>query len=334
MNLLDPDYRVRSDSRTLSIPIARQPEKQELKSLERLTKNVTIQQEEFEERIRIPPTLDEALEKELPEELLSDLPRSLDIVGDIAIVELRPQLTQFQNEIGRAVLNLHSNVRAVFAKIGPVSGSARVRPLQHIGGENRTLTVHREFGCSFKVDLAEAYFSPRLSTEHERVARQVRDGERVVDLFGGVGPFSILIAKMVGNVKIEAVDSNPAAIRLVRENIRANKVESKISVHLGDAREVAARLGPLADRVVMNHPSESKNFVKAACDLLRPPQGIVHYYSFSEGRDSENNAKRELEAAVISSGYRVTNFIGVRKVREVAPMNWQIVVDARIGARQ
>lgn len=331
MKMLDTDYRVRSDSRILSIPIVRQLEKQELESLEYVIQNVTVQEEEFEERIRIPSSLDEVLEKELPAELLGELPRSLDIVGDVAIVELKALLAPFQQEIGRAVLNLHSNVRAVFAKVGPVSGSVRVRPLLHIGGENRTRTVQREFGCSFKVDLTEAYFSPRLSTEHERVAKQVLDGERVVDLFAGVGPFSILIAKRVGDVKIDAVDSNPAAIGFVRENIRANKVESKIRVHLGDAGEVAGRLGPVADRVVMNHPSESKNFVRAACNLLRHQSGTIHYYTFSWGDDSENVAKSELETAVTSSGYHLGSVVGVRKVREVAPMNWQIVVDARIG---
>src|SRR6266852_2812203 len=135
-------------------------------------------------------------------------------------------------------MEVHPNVRAVFAKSGEVSGAERIMPLRYIAGENRTYTVHREHGCSFKVDLSKVFFSPRLSAEHQRIAHLVDKGERVVDMFTGVGPFAILIAKRVGDVRVEAIDANPQAIELVRENLRLNKVESKVHAHLGDARNI------------------------------------------------------------------------------------------------
>ena len=104
-------------------------------------------------------------------------------------------------------MEVHPNVRAVFAKSGWVSGTERIMPLRYVAGENRTQTIHKEHGCSFKVDLSKVFFSPRLSSEHQRIAKLVDEGERVVDMFAGVGPFSILIAKGLSDVRVEAIDA-------------------------------------------------------------------------------------------------------------------------------
>ena len=149
-------------------------------------------------------------------------------------------------------------------------------------------------------------------------------------MFAGVGPFSILIAKTVKNVTVDAIDSNPEAARLIQENARTNKVESKVHVHLGDARTVARQLDGRATRAIMNHPSAAKEFVDAACDALQPSGGVVHYYTFGEGENSEASARSELEKALKSSGNSVGRLLGIRKVREVAPMKWQIGIDAQV----
>jgi tRNA (guanine37-N1)-methyltransferase len=301
-----------------------------LDKLKHAIPEVIFEEREFEPRGKKPRNLEEALAGKVPSDLLAELPRSFDIIGDIVILEFRPVLAHFEKDIARALLDTQSNVKGVFAKTGPVTGPERVRPLRHLAGEDRTVTVHREFGCSFKVDLAHVFFSPRLSTEHHRVAGQVVLGERVVDMFAGVGPFSILIAKTAKNVRVDAIDSNPVAARFAEENARTNRVESRIRVHLGDARQVAGRLGHVATRVIMNHPSAASDFVGAACDLLLPSGGVVHYYTFAEGEDSDLRAKTELADAVVASGHKMGGVVGVRRVREVAPMNWQIAVDAEI----
>jgi tRNA (guanine37-N1)-methyltransferase len=184
------------------------------------------------------------------------------------------------------------------------------------------------------VDLSKVFFSPRLSTEHQRLANLVEDRERVVDMFAGVGPFSILIAKTTKDVTVDAIDSNPDAARLIGENARINRVASKLKVHMGDAGTVIHReLLHQATRVIMNHPSASRHFVGAACDALSPSGGIIHYYTFSEGQDPEVGAKRELEYSLKPIGYKIREVRTVHRVREVAPMKWQVVVDAEIIPR-
>ena len=119
----------------------------------------------FAEKQSTAKTLMQALENKLPPNLLASLPQALDVVGDIAIIEIPPELKSYENMIGEAILKTHRNIRTVLAKAGAISGTYRLREFNFIAGEQKTQTVHREFGCQFHVDLAKAYFSPRLSHE-------------------------------------------------------------------------------------------------------------------------------------------------------------------------
>jgi tRNA (guanine37-N1)-methyltransferase len=329
MRLLDRDFDLNTEGETLAVPLVRSLQVTEFQLLQQEIGRTTIGEDQFELRKRSPRTLEDALSNKVSPEALQELPKSFDIVGDIAILELAPELRQYEKTVSQAILDVHTNVKAVFAKAGQISGSERVRPLRHLAGEDRTETIHREFGCSFKVDLSKVFFSPRLSTEHQRVAQQVVEGDRVVDMFAGVGPFSILIAKTVKNVTVDAIDSNPAAAVLIQENCRTNKVVSKVHVHLGDARKIVPQIGG-ATRAIMNHPSAAKGFVDTACDALQPAGGVIHYYTFAEGEDSQAAARRELEEAFKSAGHSIGRLLGVRRVREVAPMKWQIAIDAEV----
>jgi len=329
--ILSRDFEFNSRKETLVLPLTRTLSKEEFTALLDLVPDAREDREKFEHRNDHIRTLEDALVGVVPQTLLRDLPKSYDVVGDIVILELNADLAPNEREIAKAILAIHSNTRAVYAKAGQVEGDERIRPLRHLAGESRTTTTHHEFGCSFAVDLSKVFFSPRLSTEHQRVAALVGNGERVVDMFAGVGPFSILIAKKTNDVKVDAIDSNPAAAKLIEENSRVNKVASKLTVHLGDARKVVReQLLHQATRVIMNHPSASRQYVGTACDSLGSSGGVVHYYTFSAGQDPEIGATRELEHSLRLIGYKTREVETVRRVREVGPMKWQVVVDARI----
>ncbi len=332
--ILDRNFFVKSDDQTTILPLVRDPTGFEIDELRKLVPNASPGTEDFEPRTRRARTLDEALADRISPSLLSSLPRSFDVVGDITVLQLDSDLAPYETSVAEAIMEVHPNVRAVFAKSGEVSGAERIMPLRYIAGENRTYTIHREHGCLFKVDLSKVFFSPRLSTEHQRVAQLVDEGERVVDMFAGVGPFSILIAKRVDDIHIEAIDANPQAIELVRENVRSNKVESKVHAHVGDARDIIReRLTHRASRVIMNHPSASKDFIKAACDALQPTGGVIHYYTFA-GSSWEEDSRSEIEHGVEGSGYVAERVLAIHRVREVAPTRWQVAVDFRVVPRK
>ncbi len=328
---LDHGASLESRDDDLVVPLIRDLNLSEQGELARLAGKLVFGEEEFAIRARPPRSLEEALSERIPSELLVDLPKSFDIIGDIAILDLSPELTSHEETVGEAIMQVHPNVRAVFAKAGPVTGPDRVRPLRRVAGENRTETTHREFGCLFKVDLSKVFFSPRLSTEHRRVTESVREHEVVVDMFAGVGPFSVLIAKRLANCEVNAIDSNPEAARFARENARINGVGSKVIVWPGDVSEIVPRhLEGKATRVIMNHPSAAKDFIETACRALRKTGGMIHYYSFSDGEGWERKSREELEAGLRGSGWDAEGTVEARKVREVGPFKWQVAVDARV----
>ncbi|WP_010478855.1 tRNA (guanine(37)-N1)-methyltransferase Trm5b [Thermococcus zilligii] len=276
---------------------------------------------EFERLERRPHSYREVVG--VPKELRPLLPSSFDIVGDIAIIELPGELMPHGRAIGEAILKVHRNIKAVFAKGSKVEGEYRVRELVHLAGEKRTETVHRENGIRLKLDVAKVYYTPRLATERMRVFEKTRAGEVVFDMFSGVGPYSILLAKKAKLVF--ACDINPWAVRYLEENIRLNRADNVVPI-LGDVRRVAGKIK--ADRVIMNLPRFADRFLREAMMSVRPG-GVIHYYGFGPEEDpfSEHGAK--IKAAARELGLSV-EFLDSRKVRPYAPRQVNIAIDFRV----
>jgi tRNA (guanine37-N1)-methyltransferase len=313
------------------VPLIHQPDENELAKLKAQLPDFELTTSVFTKRKQQRKTLDQILENQLPPHLIASLPKALDIIGDIAIIEIPPELKAHKRLIGGAILTTHKNVHTVLAKVGAVSGTYRLREFEIIAGEHKTITVHKEYGCQYHVDVAKAYFSPRLSHEHNRVASLVQKGETVVDLFAGVGPFSVLIAKNNPDVKVYAVDINPEAISYLKRNIRLNRVENRVIPILGDARQmIENRLLGVADRVIMNLPEKAIEFIDAACKAVKPSGGVLHYYAFTRLPDTIENVQQHFSEAVEKAGRKVDMFLSAKAIRETAPYEWQIVLDAKI----
>jgi tRNA (guanine37-N1)-methyltransferase len=322
---------IHRNSEHIYVPLIRRPEESELAKLKAQVPDMELTNSVFTKKKQQGKTLVDVLENKLPPYLLASLPRALDVIGDIAIIEVPLELKTHTGLIGEAILKVHKNVRTVLAKAGAVSGTYRLRSFEVIAGEPRTNTIHREYGCQYYVNVAKAYFSPRLSHEHDRVASLVQKGETVVDLFSGVGPFAVLIAKNNPHAKVYAIDINPEAIELLERNIRLNRVENRVISILGDARQtVERRLMGVADRVIMNLPEKAIEFVDVACCALKPTGGVVHYYAFTRLPDSLENVQQRFSEAVDKAGRKVDSFLLAKTIRETAPYECQVVVDAKI----
>ena len=139
--------------------------------------------------------LKEVLTTVLSADELESLYSSFDTIGDIIIIKISDALRQKKRLIGQTILEYLKPVKVVLMQKGPVDGEFRTRDLEHLAGENRTTTIYKEQGCSFLVDVTKAYFSPRLSTERLRIANLVKPNERVLNMFAGVGAFSMVLAK-------------------------------------------------------------------------------------------------------------------------------------------
>ncbi len=331
MSLLNPNFRVEHEQENLYVPLTREPTDSELSALRNDFPEFQIHRHEFSRRVEHALSLVDVLGEKLPPHALASMPNAVDFIGDIAVVEVAPELEPYKLIIGEAVLKAYKRVRTVLAKWGAVSGTYRLRPLEVIGGERKTLAVHREFGCVFYVDLARVYFSPRLSYEHKRVASLVQPGEVVVDMFAGAGPFSILIAKMHGDVRVYAIDLNPDAVEFIRRNAFVNRVESQVKALRGDARQIVQeKLKGVADRVIMNLPETAIQYVDVACEAVKSDGGIIHYYEFSNSSEPLEAATGRLTDAVEKAGRRVEKVSLARIVRGIAPFTYHVALDVQV----
>ena len=331
LGLLRNDLQVRSSNGFLHIPLKQEPLPSHTEELKKELPQSKVLVEVFSRRAEPSRTAIDLVKDRLPPHLLASFPRAIDFVGDIAITEIPPELQEQKRLIGEMILEAHKHVRTVLAKSGAVSGVYRVREYEVIAGSRNTETVHKEHGCKYHLDLRKVYFSPRLSYEHMRVASQVKENETVVDMFAGVGPFSILIAKTHLNVKVYAVDANPDAVRYLQRNTTVNRVVGKVVPVLGDAGEVIReRLLGTADRVIMNLPERAVDYLGMACEALNPGGGVMHYYDFACGSDALETVKSRLAETLGREGRNVEESLSERLVREVAPFKWQVAVDVRV----
>jgi len=274
--------------------------------------------------------LKKALENILTIDEIKQLYGSFDIIGDIAVIKIPDALLDKKFIIAKAIMDNMKSVKTVLRQVTPVSGDFRTRELEHILGEDKTLTLYKEHGCIFKVDLAKVYFSPRLSTERIRIARKVGNGEIVVNMFAGIGSFSILIAKHKPSSMIYSIDINLDAYNLMLENVKLNKVSDRVIPLLGDARVIIEEsLRGIADRVLMPLPEKAMDYLDAALMALKP-KGVIHYYTHvhaSKDEDPIEKAVREVKEK-LKLNY---SLLEARIVREVGPRWNQLVLDLLIS---
>ncbi|MHA1881927.1 MAG: class I SAM-dependent methyltransferase [Candidatus Thorarchaeota archaeon] len=323
--LLDQSYKIISEDGTLFFPLKHELTEDESLELSKVGE-INLGKREFSRIESRPRTLEEVLGDKLNQTELELIPRAYDLVGDIAILEIPDELSQHRFTIGEAFQTVHSNFETVLGKKGAISGTTRTRQYELLSGTDKTDTIHIEYGCRIAVDLARAYFSPRLLEEHNQVSLQVKDGEIILDLFTGVGPFAIHIAKN-HDATIVAVDINPDAIELLQKSMTLNKLQGKIEPIVSDAHEFSEKSKPYTfDRVIMNHPSGAFEFVGDACRMLRPG-GIMHYYDFIGGENPESELTEKITSLIETNGRKIKEFGRIRRVRDSAPYEYQMVID-------
>jgi len=269
-------------------------------------------------------TLEDVLSEKESEELFS----AFDQVGDIIIVRIPDSLLSKKKIIGKTLLEQVKTVKSVFYQASSVEGDFRTRDLEILAGENKTETEYKEFGCRFIVDVENAFFSPRLSTERDRIADLVQEGETVINMFGGVGMFSIIAAKRK-KCTVYNIDINPIAAKLCEKNIELNKLAGKVISIQGDAAKIVEKkLKDKGDRVLMLLPERSDEFLNSAIFTAKN-NGTIHYYSHIHA-DEKSKAAKLSEKHYLEITPVKSNILDSKIVRAVGPRYYQTVVDVRI----
>ncbi|PSP85999.1 class I SAM-dependent methyltransferase family protein [Halobacteriales archaeon QS_6_64_34] len=259
-------------------------------------------------------------------------PSSWAVVGSVVLVAMgeapRP------GEVGEALLALHGEADTVLARNG-ISGTHREPDVTVVAGEGDTETVHTEHGTEYALDLAEVMFSPGNKAERVRMGELVEPGERVLDMFAGIGYFTLPMAR--AGAEVIAVEHNPTAFRYLVENTVRNGVDGLVHPYRADCREVieAGLDGGPVDRVVMGYyeasePADDGGFVYLdhALDALAPG-GILHMHEATPEQLVFDRPIERLEAAAANAG-RSVEIRDTRRVKSHSEGVVHVVVDARV----
>ncbi len=313
--LLREDLKVRREGKYVLIPVK---DSEGLKDLMiELGGDVVLRTDYFESKPRLGLSYRDLLRGRIPRELIKLLPRSFRVVGDLALIDLPEELMPYARDVAEAIMEVSKNVKGVFALRG-VEGDFRVEKLVHLGGVKRTETIHTEYGIKFYVDLSKVYFNPTLSTEHRLVAEEVGDGELILDLFSGVGPFAIHIAALRESLVV-AVDVNPHAISCLLKSLELNsrKLRGEVIAVRSKAEEIIGLFSDsLFDRVIMNLPHKATDYVPSVLPKVKVG-GKLYIYVIAT---SEKEARSRVE--VLEGVGKALNIEGVRKVLDYAPRKY------------
>ncbi len=285
-----------------------------------------------------PKSLRDGLKGVLSQAELESMLSSFDVLGDIAMLEIPGPLVAKQSMIAQVVMRLYPHVKTVVKKTEGTGGPYRIRPVEVVAGEKKTKTISKENGCLLAVDLNKAYYNPRMASERMRVAAQIKKGENILVLFAGVGPYAVAAEKKTAaNAKPErivAIELNPDAAALMRENVRLNKcrkievIEGDVAGILADAGRHGSRFHSFADRIIMPHPTEALRFLPLALKAAKAG-AIIHLYAFGRAGRAVEDVWGEAQRIAAKEGYSLILRTG-RVVQTYSPQMEQVVLDLEV----
>lgn len=248
------------------------------------------------------------------------LPAGYQRIGDIIILNMKPGLDE--EKIAQAVHELQPTAKTIMIKETGITGEYREPHLRKIWG-NGTETIHNEHDCKFKIDVTKVMWAKGNMNERKRIYTVARDGENVLDMFCGLGYFSIPLAKHHPTSKIIAIEKNPEAVKLLKENIELNKL-TNITVIQADSKIEAPKHEKWAERIIMGYIPEPREFLPMAFTALKD-KGTIHYEGIRNAGEEETLYEPVQEEGE-RNGYKC-ELIHTQNVKSYGPKRWHVVVD-------
>lgn len=270
-----------------------------------------------------------SLLKKIPSDLISKLPDKWEKIGNVLTLILPSILTKYENIIGKKYAEF-LNCKTVLKEIGGIKGEFRVPNVKIIYGSKYTETIHKENGIKYKLDPQKIMFSSGNMDERIRMAEISNDKETVIDLFAGIGYFTLPIAVYSKPKRIIACEKNQIAFDYLKENIILNDVTSIVEPIKGDNRIVAPK--NIADRVIMGYIDKTQKFLPLAVDCLHNRTGIIHYHNTFADKIIPNKSLKTVEKEAEKKGCKA-KLLKYFHIKSYAPGISHYVFDIKIGEK-
>ncbi|MBD3259647.1 class I SAM-dependent methyltransferase family protein [Candidatus Woesearchaeota archaeon] len=311
--IYNKDYRMQTDVNFAYLPIRKKTAKKGCSVVQKRLKKI--------ERIT---TLADVLKNKLSKEELTFLPSAYDVVGEIAILEIKPEIKSKEKIIAQALLKLHKNIKTVVKKADSHAGEFRLQKHKHLAGKRQKTTIHKENGVRLKLDIDKVYFSVRLGTERMRIAQKVKKGENVLVMFSGCAPYPLVIAKNSKPGLVVGIEKNKDGHRFALENLKLNKDLTNVELILGDVKKIMPKLKRKFDRICMPLPMSAEDFLDSALKAAKKGT-VIHFYDFLEEKDIPKKAIEKIKTHV-----KKAKILDVVKCGQFSPKTYRICVDFKI----
>lgn len=267
-----------------------------------------------------------SLSKEIPSELIDKIPDKWEKIGDVGIIKLPSPLENYSNIIGEYYADV-LNCKTILNDVGGIVGTFRVPKTKIIFGSDFTETIHKENNILYKLDPQKIMFSSGNMNERIHMANVSNEKETIVDLFAGIGYFTLPIAVNSKPKKVFSCELNPNSYNFLCENIVLNNVTNIVEPIKGDCRSVAPK--DVADRVLLGLIGGTKKFLPNAFECLKNNSGIIHYHDKFPDKKVPNKPMKEVDS--ISKKYNCNVIlIEYRKIKSYAPGVSHYVFDLKI----
>ncbi|AMK15970.1 class I SAM-dependent methyltransferase [Methanobrevibacter olleyae] len=248
-------------------------------------------------------------------------------IGDILIVDNK---FSDDSEYGLEAIALKHKVKSII-KIDKIEGKKREPTISLLYGQE-TETIHKENGCLFNLDLSKVMWAKGNNNERLRIAKLVQKDELVLDMFAGIGYFSIPIGVHSQAKQIYSIEINPNSFYFLKNNIELNKINKKAKYDrmipiLGDCAIEAPKYS--ADRIIMGYVKTTHKFLKPAMECVRDG-GIIHYHETVPEKLIESRPYERVKKLAYECGEREVEVLNIQHIKKYSPGVDHIVLDAKI----
>jgi len=255
-------------------------------------------------------------------------PKGYDVFGNIVVLKFPKDVkARDKKRFAEKFLKENKPITTVLEKTGKFKGRLRKMQTRYIAGEKTKEALYKENGCALRFNIDTTYFSPRLSNERKEIAMSVRKGEKVLVMFAGVAPYSVVIAKNSKAGKVVSNEINKEANKYAKLNVELNKLKKRVNIVPGDIKKVAKKIKEKFDVIVMPRPQLKDSFLREAFSLSKKGTRI-YYYDFCKQDETQKIVdKVKSEAKKYRKKIKI---LRVKSAGEIAPYKIRVRVDAKV----